>query len=96
MQRQRRLCKRLLCLHKAAKVTLTFQIVDTSSSYIGVKLYGISNSGYFSQVETVVNDVVFNNDPNTYTAIIKPEDKYAAYLWAIECDKGVEWSITAK
>ena len=43
-----------------------------------------------------MNDVVFNNDPNTYTAIIKPEDKYAAYLWAIECDKGVEWSITAK
>ena len=81
---------------KPQKVTLSFQVVDASSSYIGVKLYGISNSGYFSRIETVVNDVVFNNDPNTYTAIIKPEDKYAAYLWAIECDKGVAWSITAK
>lgn len=84
---------------KPTKVTFS---VNNGYSYLTsfkVNLYYMSNSGYLCsefESEKVLNELVDSGAQKTFTAIIKPEDKKAAYLWVIACDTGVEWSITAK
>lgn len=81
---------------KPTMVNIDVKNGSDSLTYLNVCLYTISNSGYFSRSETIVSELVSSGDSATYKAIVKPEDKIAAYLWVIECDAGVEWSITAK
>lgn len=70
-----------------------------SSSYFGVRLYTISKSGTLCSKygsELMASEGLESGDSISVKAIIKPDDSYIAYLWVVETDDGVEWSITAK
>ncbi len=84
---------------KPTMVNIGIKNDTDTSTYLSVRLYTISASGYLSSEydsELMVSDVVDSGASTTYKAIIKPEDRIAAYLWVIVCDAGVEWSIKAK
>jgi hypothetical protein len=82
---------------KPTKVTFNCKLREGYSTLFDVKLYPITNSGFFSiySSEKLVHEWV-ESTGSEFTGIIKPEDKYAAYLLVISCDQNVEWSITAK
>ena len=69
------------------------------SSNFFVNLYTISKSGTLCseyRCELMANELVKSGDSVSVKAIIKPDDSYIAYLWVVETDDGVAWSITAK
>ena len=84
---------------KPTKVTFSVKNGYSNLTTFKVNLYYLSNSGYLCsefESEKVLSELVDPGTQKTFAAIIKPEDKKAAYLWVIACDAGVEWSITAE
>lgn len=81
------------------KVTFSVKNCYSNLTTFKVNLYYLSNSGYLCsefESEKVLSELVDPGTQKTFAAIIKPEDKKAAYLWVIACDAGVEWSITTE
>lgn len=64
-----------------------------------VRLYSVSSRGTLSSEygsELMLNELIGTGESASYRAIIKPEDDIVAYLWSVETDQGVTWSISAK
>lgn len=69
------------------------------SSYLSIRMYTISQSGTLCneyRSEQMVSQSIDSGSSISVKAIIKPDDSYIAYLWVVEVDDGVEWSITAQ